>query len=66
MLNGTTGGAFPQSIMQAADGNFYGVMAGAGAAGTGGIFKLTPAGAFTLLYSFPGSEYAYQAGRLAR
>jgi uncharacterized repeat protein (TIGR03803 family) len=34
------------------DGNFYGTTAGAGTNGMGAIFKITPAGAFTSLYSF--------------
>ena len=39
-------------LMQASNGNFYGV-AGAGGSGNGGtVFQITPEGAFTSLYSF--------------
>jgi uncharacterized repeat protein (TIGR03803 family) len=42
-------------LIQAADGNFYGA-AGGGAHESGMIFKVTPAGAFTNLYSFTGGS----------
>jgi uncharacterized repeat protein (TIGR03803 family) len=41
----------PFSIVQGADGNFYGTASEGGANGKGTIFKITPAGAFTNLYS---------------
>jgi uncharacterized repeat protein (TIGR03803 family) len=34
------------------DGNFYGTMSKGGATNGGGVFKLTPGGTFTVLYSF--------------
>ena len=40
------------SLIQAADGNFYGTAFYGGPHGGGTVFKLTPAGAFTTLYSF--------------
>ncbi len=42
-----TNGNFP-----ATDGNFYGTTSGGGANGSGTVFKLTPAGAQSILYSF--------------
>jgi len=65
--NTTPNGMFPVAgLLQGPDGNFYGVASGGGSSGTdfcqpspgvfgcGTIFKLTPGGAFTLLYSFCG------------
>ena len=53
-LGGTscTDGYHPGSLLQGTDGNFYGTTNIGGAHGDGTIFKLTPAGAFTTLYSF--------------
>ena len=49
-------GTLPSNaLIQARDGNFYGVAGGGGAAGDGTVFRITPAGAFTLLASF-GSD----------
>lgn len=48
-------GASPNGILQATDGNFYGTTMTGAASGRGTIFKLTPQGAFTLLYIFSGS-----------
>jgi uncharacterized repeat protein (TIGR03803 family) len=47
-----TDGEFPMSVMQASNGNFYGVTLYGGANGWGAVFKLTPAGKLTVLYSF--------------
>lgn len=48
-------GAFPEApLIQAADGNFYGVTSSGGATGDGTIFRLTPAGALTTLMEFSG------------
>jgi uncharacterized repeat protein (TIGR03803 family) len=63
----------PRDIMQAADGNFYGTTAAGGPyatnnySGGGTIFKLTPEGALTTLYSFcsvAGCQYATYSGGL--
>ena len=43
------------ALAQGNDGNFYGTTQYGGAYGTGTIFRLTPAGDFTSLYSFGGS-----------
>jgi uncharacterized repeat protein (TIGR03803 family) len=40
------------SLVQAADGNFYGVTQTGGNAGNGTVFKITPGGALTTLYRF--------------
>jgi len=51
--SGCVDGQSPQgNLLQDVDGNFYGVTAGGGAAGDGTIFKITPSGALTTLYSF--------------
>jgi uncharacterized repeat protein (TIGR03803 family) len=43
-------------VIQVADGNFYGTTRAGGANGTGVVFKLTPAGALSILYSFGPSR----------
>jgi uncharacterized repeat protein (TIGR03803 family) len=46
-------GSFPYAgVVQAVDGNFYGTTAAGGAANLGTVFKVTPGGALTTLYSF--------------
>lgn len=40
-------------LIQGTDGNFYGTTAVGGTNGSGTIFKITPAGVETVLYSFP-------------
>src|SRR5580704_8162041 len=47
-------GSFPQGFIESADGNFYGIASegGTGLNSQGSIFKITPDGVFTLLYSF--------------
>jgi uncharacterized repeat protein (TIGR03803 family) len=46
---------FPQIIL-GSDGNLYGVAFAGGLNECGTIFKVTPAGAFTVLYNFDGTE----------
>ncbi|HLX86039.1 MAG TPA: choice-of-anchor tandem repeat GloVer-containing protein [Terriglobales bacterium] len=53
--------ADPAQVIQASDGNLYGVTYGGGASpncsgGCGTIFRLTPGGVLTTLYSFSGSD----------
>jgi uncharacterized repeat protein (TIGR03803 family) len=43
-------------LIQATDGNFYGVTLNGGAAGFGTIFRITASGALTTLYSFTGGN----------
>jgi uncharacterized repeat protein (TIGR03803 family) len=47
-------GSFPQGFIEGSDGNFYGIAAagGTGLNSQGSVFKITPEGVFTLLYSF--------------
>jgi uncharacterized repeat protein (TIGR03803 family) len=48
-----TDGAGPvAALVQAANGTFYGTTRGGGANGSGTIFKITPSGTLTTLYSF--------------
>jgi uncharacterized repeat protein (TIGR03803 family) len=47
-------GRAPSSLIQASDGNFYGTTAGGGLFGLGTVFRLTPTGEETVLYSFAG------------
>ncbi len=49
--------------MQGSDGNFYGTTEDGGANYVGTVFKITPSGTLTTLYSFAGSDGANpQAG----
>jgi len=46
-------GSYPYAgLVQATDGNFYGTTDGGGAHGAGTVFKITPGGPLTTLYSF--------------
>jgi uncharacterized repeat protein (TIGR03803 family) len=49
-------GTGPQALIQASNGNFYGATVGGGSNSAGTIFKLTPSGEFTLLFSFNGTN----------
>jgi len=58
-LNGSSDGAFPEAgLVQASDGNFYGVAQDRGSGGFGTIFKITPQGNYSVLHNFAadGSE----------
>jgi uncharacterized repeat protein (TIGR03803 family) len=49
-------GAMPLAgLIQGADGNFYGTASEGGMYGVGTVFKITPGGALTTLYSFSGA-----------
>jgi uncharacterized repeat protein (TIGR03803 family) len=53
---GCADGAAPQGpLVENSDGNFYGATAQGGAFGHGTVFKVTPGGAVTTLYSFTGA-----------
>jgi uncharacterized repeat protein (TIGR03803 family) len=54
---GTNDGAQPvwMRLIQATDGNFYGTTEYGGPADAGTVFKITPSGSETVLYSFKGS-----------
>jgi len=51
-LNGTDGGLPSAPLVQGADGNLYGTTVAGGSNGVGAIFKITPSGTLTTLYSF--------------
>jgi uncharacterized repeat protein (TIGR03803 family) len=54
-LNGTTDGISPySSLVQATDGNFYGVANGGGSLGFGTIFKVTSRGVYSVVHNFDG------------
>ncbi len=64
-LNGPTDGALPiTALLQASDGNFYGAAKGGGANGLGTVFQITPAGKFTVLHTFSGSDGAQPSSGL--
>jgi uncharacterized repeat protein (TIGR03803 family) len=65
---GITDGSFPEgSLMQGSDGNFYGMTTRGGANGEGTVFKITPAGAETVLWSFgSGTDGTYPYGSLVQ
>src|ERR1039458_1471192 len=50
--SGCTDGQNPSGLVQAANGDLYGTTAGAGTNGHGTVFKITPSGTLTTLYSF--------------
>lgn len=58
------GGAPSGSLVQAADGNFYGTTSNGGTNLRGTIFKMTPAGVLTTLVHFNGTNGEYPKGTL--
>jgi uncharacterized repeat protein (TIGR03803 family) len=51
--SGCTDGEYPVAgLVQGTDGNFYGTTPEGGANGGGTVFKITPTGTLTTLYSF--------------
>ena len=64
--NGADGGSPINSLVQGADGNFYGMTAG-GALGYGTAFRMSPQGLLTPLYAFTGGNDGYNpAGALVQ
>src|SRR5579862_3344428 len=51
-FNGSDGARPNTGLIRGRDGAFYGVTEEGGAAGTGTVFKITPSGALTTLYTF--------------
>ena len=47
---------FPGILAQGRDGNLYGTAPLGGVSGVGGIFQITPAGAYSELYNFDGTQ----------
>jgi uncharacterized repeat protein (TIGR03803 family) len=55
------------ALVQGGDGNFYGTTAGGGAVGGGGtVFKMTPAGGLTTLFSFNETDGANPSAALVQ
>src|SRR3954467_13803201 len=50
-FNGTNGGR-PVTVVQATDGNFYGAAYADGPNSSGTLFRITPSGEVTTIYSF--------------
>jgi len=44
-------------LAQGRDGNLYGVASAGGTSGFGGVFKITPAGVFSVIYNFDGPAH---------
>jgi uncharacterized repeat protein (TIGR03803 family) len=57
---GLPSGSVGSGLIQGSDGNFYGTTYAGGADGYGTIFKITPAGTLTTLYSFSGIDNGVQ------
>ena len=57
-------GCSPSSLMQASDGNFYGLTQAGGSGHRGTVFKATPSGAITLLAQFGYQQSAEPGGLL--
>ena len=55
-FNGTDGKTPTAGLVQASDGNLYGVTSGGGANGIGTLFKVTTAGVFTKLIDFTTTD----------
>jgi uncharacterized repeat protein (TIGR03803 family) len=64
---GSDDGGYPVAgLVQGSDGNFYGTTVVGGANSDGTVFKITPSGALTTLYTFAGSDGAYPYGGLVQ
>jgi uncharacterized repeat protein (TIGR03803 family) len=62
---GTTDGNSPNALLLGSDGNFYGTTGSGGADGYGTVFRITPAGLETILYSFKGGTTDGRAPNVA-
>jgi uncharacterized repeat protein (TIGR03803 family) len=51
-----TDGEFPDWLVQATDGDFYGTTGGGGSNGDGTVFKINASGTLTTLHSFDGTD----------
>ncbi|HTS34294.1 MAG TPA: choice-of-anchor tandem repeat GloVer-containing protein [Candidatus Solibacter sp.] len=68
-FNGANGASPYASLIQAADGNFYGTTSTGGTSsactnGCGTVFQVTPAGALTTLHSFSGTDGEFPIAKL--
>jgi uncharacterized repeat protein (TIGR03803 family) len=65
--NNCTDGADPLAgLVQATDGNFYGTTEFGGAHNKGSVYKITPGGTLTRLYSFNGTDGFHPVGVLVQ
>ncbi len=60
----TDGSSAQAELIQATDGNFYGTTSEGGTNGHGTVFKITPGGTLTTLYSFNGTDGSFPEARL--
>jgi uncharacterized repeat protein (TIGR03803 family) len=71
-FTGGADGSFPNSLIQGSDGNFYGSTANGPETpantftGYGTVFKITPAGVLTTLYSFAGGTNGGNPGNIVQ
>src|SRR3954468_17511347 len=56
---GNDGGAAPNALIEATDGNLYGTTRFGGASGQGTLFRMSSTGTFTVLHSFADDEGHY-------
>jgi len=61
-----TDGSEPAGLAQESDGNFYGITPLGGANNLGTVFKITPGGTLTTIYTFDGTQGAYPSGTLVQ
>jgi uncharacterized repeat protein (TIGR03803 family) len=59
------GPPYPSALVQGSDGNFYGTTAG-GNVNLGTVFKMTPSGTLTTLYTFSGPDGSSPSGSLVQ
>jgi len=59
-FDGTNGSTPMGTLLQAVDGNFYGVTQSGGAAGAGTLFKFSLDGTLTTLVSFPNTNGGFE------
>lgn len=65
-MGGSDGANPTTGMIQASDGNFYGSIDSGGASGYGYIYKVTPTGTFSTLFSFSGGDGVAPRGELAQ
>ena len=56
---------YPSMLAQGQDGNIYGTVTNGGSLGGGDVFKMSPAGAFSVIYNFDGPHGEYPASGLS-
>jgi len=65
--SGCTDGQYPDvGLVQAIDGNLYGITYAGGASGDGTVFKMTPSGKLTTLHSFDSTDGQYPLAGLVQ